>query len=76
VALLVQPQGYTVCSATWHMEFGKEYDAVGTFFGGPTDQYRLEVFRCGNVDYRWRIQYRGTNGWSNGSIVRIFSHPF
>jgi hypothetical protein len=75
VALLIQPQGYTVCLAAWHMEFGKEYDAVGTFFAGLTDQYRLEVFSCGNVDYRWRIQYREVNGWRNGSVLRIFSHP-
>jgi hypothetical protein len=76
VALLIQPHGYTVCLATWHREFGDEYDAKGTFFAGLTDQYRLEVFSRGNVDYRWRIQYREFNDWINGSIVGIFSYPF
>jgi hypothetical protein len=76
VALLIQPQRYTVCLATWHTEFGDEYDAVGTFFAGLTDQYRLEVFRRGNVDYRWRIQYQEFNHWKNGSIVGVFFYPF
>jgi hypothetical protein len=59
VALLMQPQPcYTVCLATWHMEFADENSAIGTFLGGLTDAYRLKVSSRGGRDYRWTIQYR------------------
>jgi hypothetical protein len=77
VALLVHPgPHYTVCLATWHMEFDDEYSAIGTFLGGLTEEYRLEVTSRGNVDYFWRIQYRESNGWRGGSAVAIFRYQF
>jgi hypothetical protein len=77
VALLVHPgPQYTVCLATWHIEFDDEYSAMGTFLGGLTEEYRLEVMSRGNVDYFWRIQYRESNGWRGGSAVGIFRYKF
>src|SRR5215831_11314319 len=50
VALLMYPQPqYTVCLATWHMEFTNEDDAIGTFLGGLSEAYRLEVTSRGDV---------------------------
>jgi len=77
VALLMHPHpSFTVCLATWHMEFYDEASAVGTFLSGLTDEYRLEVTSRGGVDYRWRIQYREGSGWRNGSTVGIFRYKF
>lgn len=77
VALLVHPGShYTVCLATWHMEFYDEYSAIGTFLGGLSEEYRLEVASRGNVDYLWRIQYRESHGWRGGSAVGIFRYKF
>lgn len=78
VALLIRPDGcgYTVCLATWHMEFADEHSAIGTFLGGLSEGYRLRVASRGNVDYRWTIQYKEANGWIDGSTVGIFSYPF
>lgn len=78
VALLIRPEGrgYTVCLATWHMEFADEHSAIGTFLGGLSEAYRLKVASRGNVDYRWTIQYKDANDWIDGSTVGIFSYPF
>jgi len=78
VALLVRSDGggYTVCLASWHMEFAEERSAIGTFLGGLSEAYRLRVSSRGNVDYRWMIQYREGDGWINGSTVGIFRYPF
>jgi hypothetical protein len=77
VALLVHPgPHYTVCLATWHMEFDDERSAIGTFLGGLTEEYRLEVASRGNVDYFWRIQYRESHGWRCGSAVGVFRYKF
>jgi hypothetical protein len=77
VALLMQPQPcYTVCLATWHMEFTDENSAIGTFLGGLTEGYRLKVASRGNVDYRWTIQYRESYGWRDGSTVCVFGYKF
>jgi hypothetical protein len=77
VALLMHAENhYTVCLATWHMEFADEYSAVGTFLSGLTEDYRLKVASRGNVDYRWTIQYREGPGWTNGSTVGIFRYKF
>jgi hypothetical protein len=72
VALLVEPKSfYTVCLATWHMEFTDEDSAIGTFLAGLSEFYRLEVASRGNVDYRWTIQSRDGDGWRNGSTVSL-----
>ena len=77
VALLVHPgPNYTVCLATWHMEFVDEYDAIGTFLGGLSEAYRLEVTSRGGSDYLWRIQYQESYGWRSGSAVGIFRVKF
>jgi hypothetical protein len=77
VALLVHPgRHYTVCLATWHMEFYDEHSAIGTFLGGLSEEYRLEVASRGNLDYLWRIQYRESYGYRNGSAVGIFRYEF
>ena len=77
VALLMHAYGtYTVCLATWHMEFTDEYSAIGTFFGGLSEDYRLKVASRENVDYRWTIQYREPDRWRDGSTVRIFRYKF
>jgi hypothetical protein len=77
VALLMHSEGnYTVCLATWHMEFNDEYSAVGTFLGGLTESYRLRVSSRGNEDYLWRIQYQEKGGWRDGSAVGIFNFKF
>ena len=77
VALLVHPGShYTVCLATWHMEFADRHDAIGTFCGGLSEAYRLEVTSRGGVDYLWRIQYQESYGWRNGSAVGIFRIRF
>ena len=77
VALLMHSEGnYTVCLATWHMEFTDEYSAVGTFLGGLTEGYRLKVTSRGNADYLWRIQYLENGGWRDGSAVGIFNYKF
>lgn len=77
VALLMQPQScYTVCLATWHMEFTDENSAIGTFLGGLTEAYRLKVASRGGVDYLWTIQYRESYGWRDGSTVGIFRYKF
>ena len=77
VALLMYPQPqYTVCLATWHMEFTNEDDAIGTFLGGLSEAYRLEVTSRGGVDYLWRIQYWESGGWRSGSAVGIFRQKF
>ena len=77
VALLMHANGsYTVCLATWHMEFTDEYSAVGTFLSGLTDDYRLKVASRGNVDYRWTIQYREPDGWKDGSTVGLLRYKF
>jgi hypothetical protein len=68
--------GYTVCLASWHMEFADERSAIGTFLGGLSEAYRLRVSSRGNVDYRWMIQYREGDGRINGSTVGIFRYPF
>ncbi len=76
VALLMQPQPcYTVCLATWHMEFADENSAIGTFLGGLTEVYRLKVSSRGGRDYRWTIQYRDY-GYSDGSTVVTFNFKF
>jgi len=50
VALLMDPQPYyTVCLATWHMEFADENSAIGTFLGGLSGAYRLEVTSRGGL---------------------------
>ncbi len=75
VALLMHAaRHYTVCLATWHMEFYDERSAIGTFLGGLSDEYRLEVSSCGNVDFLWRIQYRESHGYRNGSAVGTPRH--
>jgi len=77
VALLVHPGShYTVCLATWHMEFTDGHDAIGTFLGGLSEAYRLEVTSRGGVDYLWRIQYQEGSGWRSGSAVGIFRIRF
>ena len=77
VALLMHPgPSYTVCLATWHMEFTDENDAIGTFLGGLAGVYRLEVTSRGGLDYLWRIQYQESYGWSRGSAVGIFRIKF
>jgi len=77
VALLVHSGShYTVCLATWHMEFYDGHDAIGTFLGGLSEAYRLEVTSRGGVDYFWRIQYQETYGWRSGSAVGIFRIRF
>jgi len=77
VALLVRPGPiYTVCLATWHMEFADEHDAIGTFLGGLSEAHRLEVTSRGAVDYLWRIQYQEDYGWRSGSAVGIFRVKF
>ena len=77
VALLMYPQPkYTVCLATWHMEFTNENDAIGTFLVGLSEAYRLEVTSRGGVDCLWRIQYREGSGWSSGSAVGSFRIKF
>jgi hypothetical protein len=77
VALLVHPGShYTVCLATWHMEFADSHDAIGTFLGGLSEAYRLEVTSRGGVDYLWRIQYQESYGWRSGSAVGIFRVKF
>ena len=77
VALLMLAQGYyTVCLATWHMEFTDENSAIGTFLGGLSEGYRLKVASCGNVDHRWTIQYREGDGWRDGSSVGRFCYKF
>jgi len=77
VALLMHPQAYyTVCLATWHMEFTDENEAIGTFLGGLSEAYRLEVTSRGGKDYLWRIQYQESYGWRTGSAVGIFRIKF
>jgi hypothetical protein len=77
VALLMYPQpSYTVFLATWHMEFADEKSAIGTFLGGLSEAYRLEVTSRGGVDYLWRIQYREPNGWRSASAVGVFRINF
>jgi len=77
VALLTYPQPYyTVCLATWHMEFTDENEAIGTFLGGLSEDYRLEVTSRGGKDYLWRIQYQESYGWRSGSAVGIFQFKF
>jgi len=77
VALLMYPHpSYTVCLATWHMDFADEDSAIGTFLGGLSEAYRLEVTSRGGVDCLWRIQYREPNGWRSGSAVGIFRIKF
>jgi len=77
VALLMQPQPcYTVCLATWHMEFADENSAIGTFLGGLTEGYRLKVASRGGTDYRWTIQYQESYGYRDGSTVVTFNFKF
>ena len=58
------------------MEFTDEHSAIGTFLGGLSEGYRLKVTSRGNVDYRWTIQYREGDGWTNGSTVGLFRYKF
>ena len=76
LAPLMHPQHYPVCLATWHMEFADENEAIGTFLGGLSEGYRLEVTSRGGADYLWRIQYRDSHGWRSGSAVGIFRIKF
>jgi len=77
VALLMHSEGdYSVYLATWHTEFTDENSAIGTFLGGLSECYRLEVSSRGNEDYRWTIQYREPGGWRTGSTVGLLRYKF
>jgi hypothetical protein len=73
VALLMHPQPYyTVCLATWDMEFADEDSAIGTFLGGLTEAYRLEVTVAGE----WTISGESSIGSRTGGGVEAPSGFF
>ena len=76
VALSSGPEGFTVYFDGWHEEFTSEVGALNCFALGLSEQCRLKVYRRGNTDYRWTLEYRAGQQWAEGSTTGLLFFPF
>lgn len=79
VSLQDNGEELTVYFSGWHRHFDRTAveEALACFLFGLSDRCRIKVFSRGGRDYKWVLESRGSDGWTEDSTIRgLFCAPF
>ena len=80
LGLTIDDRGYNVSFDGWFKSFVNEQEALECFTFALSGKCRLKVYRKGNVDYKWTLQYKteidSKIEWHDDSTTGIQFYPF
>ncbi len=60
----------------WHEHFDNEFDAFNCFLWGLSLNSRLKVLSRGTFDYKWILEMKMNELWSNQGTTGLIFFPF
>ncbi|MCS7022659.1 MAG: hypothetical protein NZU63_12635 [Gemmataceae bacterium] len=76
VSLVEGESGWIVSFDGWHEHFTSEKEALDCFAFGLSDRCRLRISYRGSFPYRWTVEERTAEGWSEYSTTGLLFFPF
>ena len=60
----------------WHEHFNDLEEAIKCFIFGLSSKCRLKVESKGTFEFRWTLQSRIDDAWSDANVIGLFFYPF